>query len=162
MSRTTAKPEEAPRLFHAHLSQRGLRLEGMVASEGIDAMLDFFRAQRFDFQGEDWLLFQYGTYDWGDGPYFEIDITRQFAVEIDYDEESGDDDEGEGMWQLSLTFRFTPEPALDALGSDHRWCKSHAPEVVAEFESFIRTSRPYLALANRRAEKVDLDYEDAG
>ena len=26
------------------------------------------------------LLYQWGTYDWGEGKYFQIDITRQFIL----------------------------------------------------------------------------------
>jgi hypothetical protein len=127
-------------------------------------MLDFFRTQRFVFQGADWLLFQYGTYDWGNGRYFDFNITRQLAVEIDYDDtdEDEDEDEGEGMWQLSLTFRFTPTAELDALRSDNRWCESHEPNSVSAFQGFIRSSAAYLAVADQRAAKVEMDYEDAG
>jgi hypothetical protein len=33
---------------------------------------------------------------------------------------------------------------------------------VAAFETFIRTSAPYLALADIKPARVDLDFEDAG
>jgi hypothetical protein len=160
------KPADAQRLFEAFLADRGLRLQSMVAREGVDAVLDFFRAQRFEFQGADWLLYQYGTYDRGSGRYFNFDLTRQFAVDQDWDddaEEPGDDAyDGEGMWQLSLTFFYPTAPALDDLSHDARWCESYSSDAVAEFETFVRTSRPYLALANMRAAEVAIDYEDAG
>lgn len=165
MSETVATPTDALPLFKAFLAARGIRLESMVPRDGIDAMLDFFRSQRFEFNGMDWLLFQYGTYDWGAGRYFEFDITRQLAVDQEWDDDDDEDDdayEGEGMWQLSLTFFFPSSRALDELKSDNRWCESDSPEAVAEFETFIRTSPPYLALAEIRPTRVELDYEDAG
>ena len=45
----------------------------------------------------DMLLFQYGTYDWGKGDFFEFNITRQF-MEADEDE----------PYQLSMTLYFDP------------------------------------------------------
>lgn len=45
----------------------------------------------------DMLLFQYGTYDWGNGKYFEFDITRQFI-------KSNEDE----PYQLSMKLFFEP------------------------------------------------------
>jgi hypothetical protein len=45
----------------------------------------------------DMLLFQYGTHDWGNGKYFEFDITRQFI-------KSNEDE----PYQLSMTLFFEP------------------------------------------------------
>ena len=59
---------------------------------------------------DDMLLFQYGTYDWGDemGEHFSFDITRQFSKRDD-------------MYQLSLTLIFDPAPfaGLDSYNSWH-------------------------------------------
>jgi hypothetical protein len=165
MSETVATPAEALPVFKAFLAARAMLLESMVPRDGIDAMLDFFRTQRFEFHGMDWLLFQYGTYDSRTGRYFKFDITRQFAVDQDWDDNAGEDDDaydGEGMWQLSLTFFFPPSPALDELKFDNHWCESDSPDAVAEFKTFIRTSPAYLTLAQAKPERVELDFEDAG
>jgi hypothetical protein len=45
----------------------------------------------------DMLLFQYGTYDWGKGRFFEFNITRQFIKQ--------NEDE---PYQLSMTLFFEP------------------------------------------------------
>jgi hypothetical protein len=50
-----------------------------------------------DYDDNDMLLFQYGTYDWGKGKDFEFDITRQFIR-----------DEEDEPYQLSLTLFFDP------------------------------------------------------
>ena len=46
------------------------------------------------------LLHQWGTYDWGEGPSFQFDITRQL-ISV-----AGADDD---MWQLSVTLHFRAE-----------------------------------------------------
>jgi hypothetical protein len=50
----------------------------------------------------DGLLFQYGTYDWGNGEYFQFDITRQFIMP--------DEDE---TYQLSMKMYFEPVECKD-------------------------------------------------
>ena len=169
MDHALPEPNHAQERFEGFLSSRGVRLETTTARSGVDSVLDFFRTQRFSFSGEDWLLFQYGTYDWGAGRFFEFDLTRQFAVDQDDDDstenapESDEDGyDGEGMWQLSLTFKFAPTAELESLGSDNCWCQSAAPGVVAEFAEFIYASAAYRAVADAPADLVELDYEDAG
>jgi hypothetical protein len=171
-----ANPKDACALFEAFLATRGLSTGSMVPREGIDAMLDFFRTQRFEFSGTDSLLFQYGTY----GPYgpeyprwFDLDITRQLAVNQQWDDDSEyadietDDDDHEyrhhdsGIWQLNLTFFYPPAPPLDDVEIGNRWCESESPEAVTAFEAFIRTSASYLVVADAQPTKVELNYQDA-
>ena len=169
MDSSLPEPAQALELYEQLLSSRGCRLETMTPREGVDFVLEFFRSQRFSFRGMDWLLFQYGTSDWGAGRQFGFDLTRQLAVEPDEDGSDGADTEvdaeayeGEGMWQLSLTFKFAPTAELEALGESNRWCESHSTATLAEFDSFVRSSAPYRALVDARADVVDLSYEDAG
>jgi len=72
------------------------------------------QAQGCEGPDADMLLFQWGTYDWGTGRHFSLNITRQF-IEADLE----DDD---AISQLGLTFRFEPTAALEALGAGNRWC----------------------------------------
>jgi hypothetical protein len=62
----------------------------------------------------DMLLAQYGTYDWGQGAYFEADLTRQFIYTLE---------DGEQGWmaQLQCAFRYEPTPHLRALGDGNLW-----------------------------------------
>ena len=62
----------------------------------------------------DAILAQYGTYDWGRGEHFELDMTRQFS----FVEEDG---EYSHMTQLHCTFRYKPEEQLRALGDGNLW-----------------------------------------
>jgi hypothetical protein len=62
----------------------------------------------------DGILAQYGTYDWGDGEHFELDMTRQFSF-------ADEDGEYSHMAQLQCTFQFEPTDELRALGDENLW-----------------------------------------
>jgi hypothetical protein len=121
----------------------------------INCMLDFYsevRAEDCDVEGNgDMLLFQWGTYDWGGGRWFELDITRQFIVG------DGEDDE---IFQLSATAKFKPSSELDSLGSGNQWCENLGK--VSAFAEFIASSAPMRILRGTTPDKVEIDYECAG
>ena len=81
-------------------------------------------------QNGDILLFQWGTYDWGDGKHFEINLTRQFI------ESAAEDDDA--ISQLQLVFRFASDKDRHALGAGNRWCNSQSE--IDRFRGYI-TSR---------------------
>lgn len=58
--------EEVPRQPRIGI-QRAIAFYGEVRADDVDLESD-----------GDMLLFQWGTHDWGNGPMFEVDITRQF------------------------------------------------------------------------------------
>jgi hypothetical protein len=121
--------------FEQRLSLGGRPASALTASEGVDAMLAFYAAERCDGceleEDGDMLLFQWGTYAWGDSTHFELNITRQLMSGGD-DE---DKDDGEGILQLSLTFRFPPAAELQALGSGNEWCDT--PSGLSAFRAHI-------------------------
>ena len=80
----------------------------------------------------DMLLFQWGTYDWGQGPSFELDLTRQSIV-VATDDVPDDENQGE-MFQLRCCLHYPPSGLL-ALGAGNRWC--HSPEELAEFTEYV-------------------------
>lgn len=108
-------------------------------SEGINSMIDFYqteRAEDCDLESDgDMLLFQWGTYDFGNGELFQIDITRQFITAP----ECEDDD----ISQLSLTFFFNPTPYFHDLGPGNEWCGS--PEELSLFQMKISNCPAYKA-----------------
>jgi hypothetical protein len=65
------------------------------------------------------LLFQWGTYDWGHGLWFQYGIVRQFILESD-DGEQGD------FWQLHLTHYYAPSATTAAFGRGSEWCEEPA------------------------------------
>jgi len=135
--------------------ESGINLGRCTPDEGLRLMLDFYcgeRAADCDVEAQgDMLLYQWGTYDWGRGAWFELDITRQFIR---------GDGEDENIWQLSLTFKYRPTGDLGRLGRGDRWCER--PSSAADFEAAVRTSAVFQALALVPAEATELDYECAG
>ena len=136
-------------------SSIGHEVSALTPEQGVMAMLQFYREKRVvdcDLEQDgDMLLFQWGTYDWGKGLRFEFDITRQFI---------GASGEDENIWQLSLTFLFSPTDELRRLGSDNRWCSR--PDQSVEFESFIVNSLAFRAVASRLDAVPERDYQCAG
>lgn len=149
------KSAKAKGLFVAHLSLTGHPLAQLRPEAGVAAMISFYKNERADDcdidSDGDMLLFQWGTYDWGEGEHFEFDITRQFIGA------SGEDEE---IWQLSLTFKFPPDKSLQELADGNRWC--HGLDELNAFETFIMSSPAYKAVAARTDASPELDFECAG
>jgi hypothetical protein len=149
------KPRDAKAQFEAFLATRAQRVAVLTPHEGVKSMLDFYRtirAERCKIEDDgDMLLFQWGTYATSNGERFNYDITRQFIVEGGADED---------IWQLGLTFVFTPAPELVSLGNGNRWCSS--PDELSSFEQFIRSHPASAAVASRNEGQVKLTYDCAG
>ena len=100
------------------------------------------------------LLYQWGVSSAEAGEFFELDLTRQFIPDGDAEDEN--------IWQLSLTFKFTPTEQLRAIGHGNKWCSEPRPRAVDYFESFVRESPAYRAVSEVQPMKVELDYFNAG
>ena len=141
--------------FRDYLRRLGDHDLPAAPADGATRMLAFYkdvRAPEVDLAHDgDMLLFQWGTYDWGEGPMFEVDLTRQFIAH------EGEDDD---IWQLHLTYRFAPSETLRAIGKGQRWC-SH-PNDIAEFERFIGAHPAMVAVGSSKDAHVSLDYESVG
>ena len=89
----------------------------------------------------DMVLFQYGTYDWGSGEFFEMDLVRQLMPPGEDDEE--DDDV---ILQLHCTFRYVPTDSLRAFGSFTRWMSVGGEDTfwneIQEMPAFGLTEMP--------------------
>lgn len=112
-------------------------------------MFAFYRSEKpagCDGPNGDMLLFQWGTYDWGTGRHFSLNITRQFIEEGLH----GDD----AISQLRLDFRFDPSVELDVLGAGNRWCDG--PSEFEVMRDFVLSSVPFMAVADQSASAVEL------
>lgn len=141
-------PTESLAAFNKFAASRGVELSSGAPREGLEAMLAFFetqRAENCDGPDADMLLYQWGTYDWGNGRHFEINITRQFI-------ESGLEDD-DAISQLGLTYKFSPSQEFDALAEGNRWCR--AAGELASFRAFVLASAPFVAVADARPSSVD-------
>lgn len=145
--------------FLSFLAARGEELGALSAASAVESMLDFHRSVRADdvdlADGGDMLLFQWGTYDFGEGPSFRYDITRQFITEI-----VDGDDADDSFWQLSLVLHFEPNNATAAVDAGARWCSGLAE--VDELRQFI-SDQPASILAQRSSPtRVELVFGAAG
>jgi hypothetical protein len=144
------KPGAAKTRFLKRLEAAGLSLDSLTPAAGVEAMLTYYaeeRAEGCPFEDDgDMLLFEWGTYDWGDGPAFEIAITRQLIVP---------DDENEEPRQLGLTFRFDPSVG-DGVRKGNRWCRSL--DELANFRRFVTRSAALKAVAQQSAVSVAVRY----
>jgi len=146
---------DVERQFRQRASKRDLDLNEHPAREGIEALVAFYREARasdvdVDDDG-DMLLFQWGTYDRGDGDYFELNLTRQLTTT-----EGGD----ENTWQLSLTYRFEPTDDVEDIDVGHQWCQH--PEELDDFVEDIYSSEPFKAVEDLSADEIELSLETMG
>jgi hypothetical protein len=148
-------PSESAEALMDFAALRGFTLESATPAQGIDAMIRFFQEVRPDSRivegAGDMLLYQWGVHDWGQGPSFQLNITRQFIELVE--EEGGDE---EVMSQLGLTFHFPPSEQVNAFGVKNRWCESLG--CIADLNVFIAESAPYVALKDSRPERVEVSW----
>jgi hypothetical protein len=149
------KRKDALEEFKRHLAQSAVGEVARTPREGSAGLLEFYanvRVADVDLDADgDMLLFQWGTYDWGDGPMFEFDVTRQLIGS------GGEDDD---IWQLHVTYRFAPSEALRSLGKGNRWCAR--PDQLAEFRRFIENHAATDAVGTRDDGQIHIEYECAG
>jgi hypothetical protein len=142
--------------FKVLLRATALDVTKAPAEAGLEAMLRFYEQIRVEDcaleDDGDMLLFQWGLYDWGEGLHFELGVTRQVILP--------DEEDDDAIWQLQLTYRYSPTDALRSVGNGNRWCGN--PAEIPEFRTFVTTSNPYQLLHLRVPGAVDLRYECAG
>ena len=95
------------------------------------------------------MLFQWGTYDWGDGDHFNLDLTRQVIYP---------DGEDVAIYQLSLTYCYQPDEALRALGEGNFWCERLSDAQRARTRVF--SSAAFTHCKGRTPTSVGLSWED--
>ena len=148
-------PQEAKHTFEKQIAAAHLQPKELTPKQGVALMLSFYSnvmADGCDYSHDgDMLLFQWGTHDWGDGEFFDVDITRQLIASDQQDEE---------VFQLSLTFRFSPTIENIKFGSGTKWC--HSPSGLSAFEQFIFASDAYTAAAKETPDNVTLNFQCAG
>jgi hypothetical protein len=145
-------PSTSVNAFEKFVENRGGALSALTVRTGAAAMFSFYESVRptgcTDDNG-DMLLFQWGTYNWGDGIQFEINLTRQFI-------ESGAEDD-DAISQLQLTFKFPPDKDTAGLGNGNRWCNSQSE--TQKFREFIFSNRAFLATADKEPPGVSVHHE---
>jgi hypothetical protein len=153
-------PKSAKNELESRVKQICGSAADLIPAQGIRLMLDFYRDVRAEQcmdlgKGGDMLLFQWGTHDWGQGPSFQLDITRQFIMVC-----GDDEDDDDAISQLSMCFHFPPSAQFNGLGGGNRWCDT--PDDLESFEAFIIGSAAYRAVHDSCAAKVVVHFQDGG
>ena len=116
-------------------------------------ILEFYEDARIDDtsleEDGDMLLFQWGSYDWGQGPSFELDLTRQAIP-------AGTEDPP--ILQLQCTYRYEPAYFQNVVPGN-QWC--YSPHELAEFRSFVLGSEAMRRAAGLTPASMDILLEDA-
>jgi hypothetical protein len=145
-------PENSLQTFESWLVGRAFSPQLATPGAGVREMLNFYSnvpAVGCVSEMGDMLLFQWGTYDWGAGTAFEIDMTRQFINATLEDDDA--------ISQLHLTYRFNVAPAFVDLGAGNRWCRS--TDEIAEFVAYLDNNAVLQAVTSAELQEVSLTYD---
>jgi hypothetical protein len=130
-------------------------LSRAAPSELVGLMVDWYATERVDDadleSDGDMLLFQWGTYDWGDGLSFQYDITRQLIYQSDPDDDGA-------IWQLSVTAHYPATLGRTAASGNH-WCRS--PDDLAAFLEIVEDSVATELVGNQPPSRVEVRFEQA-
>lgn len=146
------KPQDAEAAFIAYALDNGVDILNCTVREGFEQMIAFKRdepAEGVVADDGDVLMYQWGTFDWGDSPHFLVELTRQFV-------ESGVP-EDDAISQLSLTFRFPSTPQLSDLGEGNRWFDQG--EALQEIETEVRSHPGFVAVNSERPVDVIVKHD---
>lgn len=145
---------EINQAFKTYAKGKGISVDDLSFSHFPRLLIDYHNDIEFPdisrADDSDMLLFQYGTYDWGEGRSFEIDFTRQFYQLFT-------DTEDHEIIQQSFTFYFDPK-GFDHVTSFDLW--SNAVENMDEFERMILNSDGYREALQRTPEKFEISIAD--
>lgn len=128
-------------------------MRSLTMIEAFELLMRFYEQHRaidaapIDHDG-DMLLFQYGTYDWGNGERFSISLTRQLIVPHSEDSD---------IWQLELSFSYLPNETLRSFQNGDKWCGN--PDQLDAYRSSVLNSPVFIACSSDRAETVNLTWE---
>ena len=97
----------------------------------------------------DMLLFQWGTYDWGNGKYFNLDLTRQVM-----DDFEDPDEQSDSMQQLSVALFFELNAENEVFKSGNMWCSS--PNELDKLKHFIEDNDAYNWALERKPKSMEV------
>ena len=149
-------PPLALDLFDARLrtlgpAKLGLDLSSLAPQDGIATMVEFYRGERaegYDGAGRDVLRFAWGVHEEEGAEYFQLSIAR--LLSLDPHNSNAD------HWELTLAFRYHPEPGLKALGKGYDKC--WGLDDIKRFEKSIRRSKAMGAVSGAATKAVSLRY----
>ena len=146
------KPSDSESTLARFFARSNVFPSAFTVREMVEVVIDFYRSQRASELERgpetDMLLFQWGTYDWGDGSIFSVDIVRQFTSRQLFADPV--------LSQLYVTATFEPGEFSD-LSSSHFWC--YSVNEFAEFHERILATSAYRRTADLRPRKSEILWE---
>jgi hypothetical protein len=146
-------PKNSSTAIAKFAASKGFNLATSTPRIGLPLMFDLYTnssASKCAGPDCDMLLYQWGTYDWGEGRHFDLEIVRQF------NEQRNPDDQGK-MSQLHLAYRYEPTSALEAIIEGNFWC--HEKGELAIFSANCLSSPAFAAVADLHAKSVIIRHE---
>lgn len=145
-------PEDLQAGFEHFATVTGVDLQAAPPSTVFDTMLRFYAQVRVDgcdpADDEDMLLVDWGSYDWGQGRAYEIDLSRQVVLPGRTDE---------AVVQLHVVYRFPNEGALAKIPVGNDWWGS--PGSVDEFAEVLKGNVAVAATAGAEPLSVEIYLE---
>lgn len=129
-------------------------IDELEAPVAFGLMVDFFASTVPDGavpedQDGDMLLYEWGTFDWGQGPAFTLSLRRQ----IIYPDGPSDQE----IWQLAVSYEYEPRTVFKELGQGEQWCASRY--AAADFKASFLASPVVTAVRTIPFRSVDLTWE---
>lgn len=138
--------------FKNYLKDQGVKEKDITLESLMDLVLAYFQEVQFesaDIENDgDMLLFEYGTYDWGQGKFFQIGLTRQLIEMHDDDEEQEDH-----MYQLQVTLFYNPSE-FDSLPAFNKWSNEFSD--LNDFKNMIVNSAGYQAALSKTPNRLEI------
>jgi hypothetical protein len=144
---------DSEREFRSFLRARDLDVERIGVVDAVTAWIDFYKERRADdvAEGMDWLWFQYGAYDFGDGPSFQVDLTRQFILDGATDDDA--------IWQMHFVLHFPPDLPLP---SGMETCEDPTDASADRFRDDLLAGSVLVRVRGMAPDRVELFLENAG
>ncbi len=145
-------PQDLKAGFDHFAKVTGVDLETDPCRTVFDAMLRYYADVRVNGcdpgDDEDMLLVDWGSYDWGDGRAYEVDLSRLVVLPGRTDDD---------VVQLHIVYRFPNEGALAKIPVGNDWWGS--PSKVAEFEEVLKNNVALVAAGDTKALSVEIYLE---
>ncbi len=133
----------------------GVNLETDPYGAVFGAMFDYYAEVRVNGcdpgNDEDLLLLDWGSYDWGSGRAYEVDLSRQVMVPG-----GGEED----VIDLHIVYRFPNEGDLAKIPVGNDWWGS--PSKVTEFSEALVDNPALVAVGDAEALSVEIYLETVG
>lgn len=152
---TTVDPLELETAFRRFAADFGVDPARDPHPRVFATMLRFYAEVRVDGcdpgDDEDMLLLDWGSYDWGDGRAYEIDLTRQLVLPGGGAEED--------LRELHVVYRFPNTGTLATIPQGNDWWGS--PDRIGEFEEALTGNEALAAAADAEPQSVEIYFEPA-